>query len=476
MLMRWGRRGETSFVTGPGSRFTDAARAFRRLAPERSGSVAVIFALSGMAVVGLAGAGIDYARLAARRTQLQSATDAGVLTAGNYLKLALSTSATVTGIAEQTIRTEAKASADSPLTIQVTVTPDKSSVAAVVGESVKLAFGSLLGMSSVAVSVNAKASVVGRMRLCMLTLDPIAPSSFALQKNARLTASNCSLYANSKSPQSMSAQDSAYARAQTICTAGGFSGTKANFAPPPQTGCPTVEDPLKDRPEPPVGACMAIPSAANSAGVTIKNDVDVSVTLDPGTYCGGLHITKNAAVTLRPGIYVFRNGPLIVDKSASLSGTEVGFFFTGNRGGLVFDKKTTISLSAPTSGVMAGLLMMEERSVYAPVDPVGKVELDYGDVVAPTPPPISATQPMRIYRIISDNARTMLGTLYLPAGRVVIDASRPVADQSAYTVIVAQQVNLFEGPNLILNTNYDATAVPVPKGVGPISGRLLLTQ
>ena len=83
---------------------------------------------------------------------------------------------------------------------------------------------------------------------------------------------------------------------------------------------------------------------------------------------------------------------------------------------------------------------------------------------------------MRTYRILSDNARTMLGTIYLPAGRLVIDASRPVADQSAYTVIVAQQINLYEGPNLVLNANYGATSVPVPKGVGPVSGRLLLTQ
>ena len=49
-------------------------------------------------------------------------------------------------------------------------------------------------------------------------------------------------------------------------------------------------------------------------------------------------------------------------------------------------------------------------------------------------------------------------------------------DQSAYTVIVAQQVNLYQGPNLYLNANYGATSVPVPKGVGPVSGKLMLTQ
>ena len=61
-------------------------------------------------------------------------------------------------------------------------------------------------------------------------------------------------------------------------------------------------------------------------------------------------------------------------------------------------------------------------------------------------------------------------------GRLVVDAKKPVADQSAYTVIVAAQINLYEGPNLVLNANYAATSVPVPKGVGPVGGRLLLTQ
>jgi hypothetical protein len=35
-------------------------------------------------------------------------------------------------------------------------------------------------------------------------------------------------------------------------------------------------------------------------------------------------------------------------------------------------------------------------------------------------------------------------------GRLIVDSSRPVADQSAYTVIVARQINLYEGPNLHL--------------------------
>ncbi|MBA9063686.1 hypothetical protein GGQ91_003081 [Methylobacterium fujisawaense] len=438
--------------------------------------MALTFGLSAVVLLGLTGGGIDYARLASRRSQLQNAADAGVLAAGNYLKLAVATSAAAKSIVVDTIQAQAAPRTESPYALQVDVADDRTSVAVTVDETVKLAFGGFVGVPMVKVAVRSKARVVGKMRLCLLTLDPLADGAFELEKSAEVTAQDCSLYSNSLSPRGMVGKDNAYARAQTICTAGGFDGARANFAPPPQTSCPPIQDPLKDRAPPPIGACTAIPASANSKRDTSGNLVDQSVTLDPGTYCGGLHITKSASVALRAGTYVMKDGPLIVDKDAAMTGIDVAFYFTGNKGGLVFDKKTTVSLSAPTTGPMAGLLMMEERVVSDPVDPTQAVLGDLLSPIAPTPPPLAATKPMRTYRIISDNARTMLGTLYLPAGRVVIDASKPVADQSAYTVIVAQQVNLYEGPNLYLNANYDATSVPVPKGVGPLSGKLLLSQ
>ncbi len=120
--------------------------------------------------------------------------------------------------------------------------------------------------------------------------------------------------------------------------------------------------------------------------------------------------------------------------------------------------------------------MAEDPSVALPTDPVLAVDTLLGDIVTPTPLPLNASKPMRTYRIISDNTRTMLGTIYLPAGRLVIDSQRPVADLSAYTVVVAQQINLYEGPNLYLNADYNRSSVPLPKGVGPISGRLVISQ
>ena len=67
----------------------------------------------------------------------------------------------------------------------------------------------------------------------------------------------------------------------------------------------------------------------------------------------------------------------------------------------------------------------------------------------------------------SDDARNLLGTIYLPRGVLAIGSNARVADQSAYTVVIADSVVLTGGPNMILNANYGSTNVPVPEGVGP---------
>jgi len=431
----------------------------------------VAFAVALPVLMASVGAGVEYSRLLYRKAQLQSAADAGALAGANMFRLANADDASVASITRQTIQAQARTPTDRSSSITAEIGDKHTSVSTVIEETVPSLMGKLLSLPSTTLIVSAKAQLVGSVRLCLLALDPLAKGAFDLEKNAKVTADGCSLYSNSTSPSGMMGKDSATARAMSICSAGGFDGAKALFTPTPITDCAPVGDPLKNRPLPtPDYTCVVLSPFANlNAKKGQDNTVTGIVTLDPGTYCGGLHITKTAIVTLRPGIYIMKDGPLIVDKKASMSGQGVGFFFSGNKSGMLLDKNTTVSLTAPTSGLMAGLLMAEERTVVNPVP----VPIDVL-VTPPPPPPPGPAAPMRQYRIISDNARTMLGTIYLPAGRLIIDSSRPVADQSAYTVIVARQINLYEGPNLTLNANYGATSVPVPDGVGPKSGTAAL--
>jgi hypothetical protein len=84
--------------------------------------------------------------------------------------------------------------------------------------------------------------------------------------------------------------------------------------------------------------------------------------------------------------------------------------------------------------------------------------------------------PPRQHQIFSNNAQTLTGTIYMPKGEILIDASQPIAAYSAYTVLVVNQLHLCAGPTLALNTNYTATDVPVPMGVGPYSAKIFLSN
>jgi hypothetical protein len=79
------------------------------------------------------------------------------------------------------------------------------------------------------------------------------------------------------------------------------------------------------------------------------------------------------------------------------------------------------------------------------------------------------------HQILSNDAHMLLGTIYLSRNRFHVAASAPVADQSAYTVVVANYFTLSQGPTMVLNANYGSTNIPVPNGVGP-GGTAVLTQ
>ena len=433
----------------------------KRLWRDERGTVALILGLALPVVIGGIAAAVEYNSLSSRRSQLQIAADSAALAAAREMGLA--------GVGDQRVASVAEAAALAYLSegkpegttasVQAKVGRERTEVSISVAETVASVTGRILSLPSTRIEVSAVARLSGRTPICMIGLDSSHKGTVTLQKNAQITAPGCALFSNAVHPQSLIGENNAKATAQLICSAGGYRGKKStNFFPEPITDCPVPPDPLATRPAPSSSGCAAAP---------IREIKDATTTLSPGTYCGGLKISKST-VNLLSGVYVIKDGPLIVEKKSVFAGQNVAFFFAGDKAGVRFDADTTISLTAPKDGVMAGLLFFEERTVNAPVPPEpgekGPAPLTEGDMK------------LREYRIISDNARTLLGTIYLPAGRLIIDSKKPVADQSAYTVIVARRIELYDGPNLVLNTGYSSTDIPVPKGVGPVEGRISLTR
>ena len=456
-------------------------RQFMKAGRNSDGGVALLFALALPVLMGVSAAAVEYGSLVKRRSELQSAADSASIAGVNQFKLANADDASAIRVAVATAQAQAAAQSTQGITTQAVaeVLGNHSSVHVTLTEKVPITFAKLLAIPEVVLTVESTAKLSGTTRLCLLALDGSAAGAFHLEASARITASDCSLYSNSRNVAGIQGESNAVARALSTCSAGGYSGNKASFMPPPATDCPVLKDPLADWAGPAQGLCKILPLSANPKMLVDgiddplygTNVVSTTATLEPGTYCGGLHITKGADVTLRPGVYIMQNGPLVVDKKASLTGANIGFYFTGIRGGLLFDEKTVISLTAPKDPPLAGLLFAEERGILnalplpLPLGGKGAVPLAPGGLFG-----------LREYRIISDEARTLLGTIYLPMGRLIIDSKKPVADQSAYTVIIARQINLYDGPDLMLNARYGTTDVPVPQGVGPSSSDTVLAK
>jgi hypothetical protein len=162
-----------------------------------------------------------------------------------------------------------------------------------------------------------------------------------------------------------------------------------------------------------------------------------SKTLDPATYCGGLEVSGTANVKFNPGTYIILDGKFKVANSAIIKGEHVGFYLTGDKSVIDFSGDTTVALSGATEHELAGLLFFEDRSAK-----LG-----------------------RKHRIGSANANELTGTIYLSRGDLWVDPNSPVAQNSAYTAIIVHKLELDEGPELVLNSDFGATDVPVPAGI-----------
>ncbi len=429
-----------------------APRQAARFIANEAASTLIIFSLA-MPVLTIAGIeGVDYSLALLTQTKMQGAADSAALASVRELALARTDSSSITAVANNIVN-----SALQNVTTQVNVDTQALTVQVALD---KLYIPIISAFPKIQLHASSTAKMSGSMPLCLLGLDPSAPQTIGLQQSALLTAPGCLVQSNSTSATGVKAKNDSVLHAGMICSAGGKVQTSnANFSPAPTTDCPVLPDPLSARTAPPVGACNYTDEVVDG----------LSETLHPGVYCGGLRLTDNAVVNLASGIYVIKDGPLIVDGGASISGTGVGIFLTGKGANLTFDADSTIDLTAPKDGPLAGILIYD--------DPAG------GSAPAKAPKSGRGSKgralkkgSARQHQILSDNARNLLGTIYMPKGEIIIDATKPIADKSAYTVLVVQQLHLYSGPNLVLNTDYSATDVPVPVGLGPSAAKIFLAN
>lgn len=396
---------------------------FSRFLRMSAGNVAVSASLALPVLMGAVGLASDYSQFVSKRSELQSAADSAALAAAKEFTLASASDSTIAAAAESF----AAATTQNSITTSVSIDSKNESVTVQVREEWTPFFAHFLGADITPVVVHATATLAGRANTCVLALAEDEEKSIDLTKNAKLKANGCGVYANSADDESIKVKNGATINADLTCTVGGIDQAGGTITPAALTDCPVMEDPLSSRAAPAVTSCDHIDMAVGSGAVT----------LSPGTYCGGLALSGNATVTLTEGTYVMKNGPLVIAGNAIVVGDYVGFYLVGDDSVININGNASVSLKGPKTDEMAGVLFFEDRA--APKE--------------------------RIHRISASNAHTLTGTICLSRGELHIDPKSKVAQNSAYTAIISHALRLSDGPELILNSDYGATDVPVPDGI-----------
>ncbi len=432
-----------------------AAGPARRFIRNEAAATAIFFALTLPILTTAAGVAVDYSLESSLQIKMKNVADAAALTSVRELQLARTDSKVITAIATNVVNASLQG-----VTTAVDVDFQAETVHVVLQQPYTPVFH-ILPTTNLSASATAKMS--GSMPLCLLGLDPSSSETISLQDSAVMSAPGCLVQTNSMNKFAMDSQDSAVLKAGLICSAGGvLKFVSSNFVPAPTVDCPVLPDPLASRAPPTIGPC-------NYTNTVVDG---ITQTLQPGTYCGGLKVTNTANVTLAAGIYVITGGPLVVDKGSTLKGSYIGIYLTGTNTNLAFDTDSTIDLSAPKDGPLAGILIYDDPSgATAPATPLAS-----GLVCNSMAKKAQYQAPPRQHQIYSNNARNLTGTIYMPKGEILVDASQPIASYSAYTVLVVAQLHLCAGPTLVLNTDYSASDVPVPPGVGPYGAKIFLSN
>ena len=397
----------------------------------------MVFGLAFPVLLGCAALAVDSASIYNQRSRMQSVADASSLAVAKELHIYRDNLAELEEVGKarvEALLTEVGI-AGRPHTTEIGVNP----VDNLIDVDIVMVAKALLPVglwSDNPISVSSRARAYGQSRLCILGLHGTKSDTIKADNGATLTAPQCAVQSNSTDPNGLHVSGSSQLISTLICSSGGVEGG-GSFEPAPQTDCTPLDNPLASRVPPTAGGCDYLDRK-------IKNG---PVSISPGVYCGGLKIEKTAVVTAEPGIYIISGGKLEVKDHGTLTGEYVSFYFDGNSAVFDFAEDTTIDLGAPKDGPMAGILFFE----------------------SPT------AQKGRDFTIKSENARRLLGTIYLPNGKLKIDSDGDVAEESAYTVIVAEQIEV-KGANLVVNSDYGGTDVPVPEGLGPNSSMVAIDR
>jgi len=394
------------------------------------GNIAITFGMTAPVLLMLVGLSVDYGAWFNQRTKLQAAADAAALAGAKiYAQTQDANAADVEAYASLNGHDAAGAHPSTNL-----VDGNTAYKVALQEPGVQY-FSGIFPIGPPTIGVAAKASIATGPGPCILTLDPSAGHSLWLDSNSQISALKCKVHANSSSSEGVYAASNSQLNAELTCVVGDYGGADSHYNPDPRAGCAPANDPMAHIPAPSTSGCDFSDHELD----------DATTDLNPGVYCGGLTIKGNSNVTFRSGTYIMKDGRFFVDSNSRVRGDGVTFYLTGSQATIEFTSNTEIDFTAPTTGSLAGVLFFEDRN--SPWN--------------------------RSHYFDSNNISRLEGAIYLSRGVLWFDSNSQIAANSAFTTIVVNRLRLDSNAQLVVNTDYDSSAVPALIGAAAGGIRLI---
>jgi hypothetical protein len=194
------------------------------------------------------------------------------------------------------------------------------------------------------------------------------------------------VFVDSSSSTALSASGNAAVKASVIDVHGSVSKNgNASFSPAPVTGAAVLSDPLASLPEP------------STSGLTYCGSVSLSgnssKTITQGIYCG-ITLSGNAKLTVGSGTYIIEGGGFTFSGNASINVSGSGVLIVnggsnypsagGTYGAISLSGNGSVSLTPPTSGTCAGIVIYQPRDNTKAIGLSGNASAMTGTIYAPT--------------------------------------------------------------------------------------------
>jgi Flp pilus assembly protein TadG len=346
--------------------FTVTARALRdrvsvaAVLGDRRGSVAIVTALIVPTLIGFVGLGTEIGLWMYARQEMQGAADSAALGGATANMLGDKTKTVSEG--KTAAARYGLVDGASGVVVKVNQPPttgnftaNASAVEVIIAQPQPRLFSALFLSSDVTVRARAVAIAGKTGNACVLALDPAAKGALTASGSATVTLNGCSIAVNSSDPSAaLLTQGSSIITTESAKIVGGITnsgGSKIVTTDGIVTGAAVTSDPYANVALPSAGSC-------DQTKFSTKN----TVTLSPGVFCNGFKLNAGANVTLNPGTYIINGGAFDIAGGATMSGSGVTFVFT-NSATANINGGAAVTLSAPTTGSLAGIAMFADRDL-----------------------------------------------------------------------------------------------------------------